>query len=116
MAGVFALKRIVVAAVQPFEGGTGEDPVADLQPGAVQADWRGVFEGKSQCVGRHPEAPGAHGGGSVPVAAEIKLGASLVVQFCHVVPVGTGAVAQVAVVRLNLKERRSRARLGRPGG
>lgn len=65
-----------------------KNAVADMQSGAAQADRRCLFEGKAQGVGGDPEGPGPLGSGSMPVAPEIKLGASLVVHMCHIFSVG----------------------------
>ena len=83
---MLALERVIVAAIELLEGGTGENPVSDLEPCARQADWGGFLEGKSQCVCGDPEGPWAKNGRGVPVAAEIELGAVLVVQVCHMDP------------------------------
>ena len=83
---MLALERIIGAAVEPFEGRAGEYAVPDFQSCARQADGGGFLEGKSQGVGGNPEGPWAKNGRSVPVAAEIELGAVLVVQVCHLCP------------------------------
>lgn len=57
--------------------------VSDLEPGAAQAHRRGFLEGKSQGVGRNSEPAWAHCDGNVLVAAEIELGAILVVDIGH---------------------------------
>jgi hypothetical protein len=82
------LQRVIAALVEAFEGAAGIDAVTDPEAGAAQADGRNFLEGEAQGMCRDPESPRAMGRGTLPVATEIKLGASLVVQRCHVFSCG----------------------------
>jgi len=82
------LERVVAALVEALEGVAGIDAVTDPEAGAAQTDGCNFLEGEAQGVCRDPESPRALGCGSLPVATEIELGASLVVQMCHVFSCG----------------------------
>lgn len=82
------MERVVAAAIEAPEGAAGIDAITDPQAGAAQTDGCNFLEGEAQGVCRDPESPRALGRGGLPVAAEIKLGASLVVQMCHVFSYG----------------------------
>ena len=81
---MLARQRIVGASIKLLEIVSRESHVADNKPGAVEADGGSFFEGEADCLGGGAEAFCSLGRRSVPVAAEVKLGASVEVQMCHI--------------------------------
>ena len=74
---MLALQWIIGAGIEPGEVFTRKTHVADNKPGATEADGGRFFEGKADGLGGGAETARALCGCSVPVAAEIKLGASV---------------------------------------
>jgi len=82
-----ARQRVVAAGVEAPEVATGELMPTDGKTGAPKADGSRFLEGEAQgmrCATKRARAEGSCG---VPVAAEMKLGASEVVEFCHSHPI-----------------------------
>ena len=67
------------AAVQPQKVGARETFVSDYQPGAPEADRCSFLDGETDGLGGGAEGPWSLGKSGSAVAAEIKLGASLIV-------------------------------------
>lgn len=81
---VLAQQWIVRAAIEPAQFITRICHVADDEPSAVKADGSRFLEGEADCLGSGAEAFCSLGRRSVPVAAEKKLGASVVVKMGHI--------------------------------
>jgi hypothetical protein len=76
---MLARQWIIGAGIEPGEVFTRKTHVADNKAGATEADGGRFFKGKADGLGGSTKAAGALGRCSGTVAAEIKLGTSVVV-------------------------------------
>src|SRR6185312_217122 len=82
--GILASERVGLAIVEREHRGRGERAAADFQPGATQADRRGLFEREAQRGSDAAKDSRSLSIGGLSIAAEIELGGTEVILIGHV--------------------------------